>query len=466
AVRLVRSMNPGNIPRLGAATLDASAVAAALLLALVTSVAFGLAPALLLARTDAANRLRSFGQGRFTAPHGAGSGLAARGGLIVADVALAVVLITGAGLLVQSFRYMRSEDKGYSASALTLRLETAMTPRPSAARWGVMLHAAVERLAALPGVTAAGATDSLPLTGDTRLSTFQVTGFANRPNQQADLQYISGDYLQAVGTRLLQGRLVTTSDMPGSTSGTAPARSLAVVVSASFARTYFPDRDAVGGEVTRGDPHHPSRFHVVGVVEDVRHAGLDQPVRPTIYQPSWLADVAVVRSALPASRLVPEVRRALRDADGSLFLEDVQTMGQREGRDAAQRRFQTVLLSGFAIMAGALALIGLYGLLSYTVRRQIPEIGVRMALGASPAAIVAATVRRGAGLALAGGALGVVLALASNRLLAGLVYGISPVDPVTYILAPLAMLATAAAASWMPARRAARVDPVRALRRE
>lgn len=456
AVRVLAGINPGDIPRFEEISIDWRVLAFALAMSLATGILFGALPALASARANVADLLRE-GGGRGIA----GGSFRVRYALVAADVALSVVLLGGAVLFIRSYLYVQSEPKGFAASSLTMQLAADLQQRVPPQRMAAWFRDALERVASVPGVVAAGATNALPLGGHESMSTIQVEGYPNRPNQTANGRNVAGDYFKAIQTPLIAGRYLTSADIPAQ----AAQSPRVVVVSESFARLYFQGRSAIGGHVQAGQPGSAS-FTIVGVVADVRHSSLEAPPAPTMYLPSWFVDSLAIRTALPPETVIAAVRRAVRDAGAPFVLADIRTMQQRTDQAAAPRRFQTVLLAAFAAIAVFLALVGLYGLLSYTVRQRTPEIGVRMALGAGRSQVIGMVLRRGLALAGIGLAIGLAAAGAAARWAASLLYGIPAFDPVTFVLVPLLIMTAAAIACVLPAWKASRVDPVSSLRHQ
>lgn len=455
AVRVLATMNPGDIPRFEEISADWRVLLFALAVSLATGILFGALPALASARANVVDLLRE-GGGR-----GIASGSSrARYVLVAADVALSVVLLGGAVLFIRSYLYVQSEPKGFAPSTLTMQLAADLQQRVPPQRMAGWFRGALEQIASVPGVVAAGATSSLPLSGHESMSTIRVEGYPNRPNQTANARSVAGDYFKAIQTPLIAGRYLTSADIPAQ-----PAQPRVSVISESFAKLYFRGRGAIGGRMAT-DQNGAAWSTIVGVVADVRHSSLEAPPEPTFYQPSWSVDQLAIRAALPPDSVIASVRRAVRDAGAPFVLADIQTMQQRADQSAAPRRFQTVLLAAFAAIAVFLALVGLYGLLSYTVRQRTAEIGVRMALGASRSQVVGMVLRRGLALAGTGLAVGLAAAAATARWAASLLYGIRAFDPVTFVVVPLLIMTAAAVACLVPAWKAARVDPVASLRRQ
>jgi putative ABC transport system permease protein len=457
AVRVLARMNPGDIPRFDEISVDWRVLLFALFISVISGIVFGAFPALASARVNILDLLRE----------GGGRGIAAgssrvRYGLVVVDVALAVVLLGGAVLFIRSYLYVQGEEKGFAPSTLTMSL--AADPQSGVTSAGIvaMSRTAMERIAALPGVVSVGLTNTLPLSHHESTSTFRVEGYDNRPNQTAGWRQVAGDFFGAMQIPLIAGRYLTPDDVPDQPTPVPRA----VVVNETFSRVYFHGRSALGGHVQRGAPG-VLWSTIVGVVADVRHANLETPPMPTLYQPSW-SDVSslAIRTTLPPEVMVSEVGHAVRESRLPFLLADIQTMRERTTEAEARRRFQTVLLAAFAGIAVFLALVGLYGLLSYAVRQRMAEIGIRIALGAQRSQVVGMVLREGLILTAAGLLIGLPVAGAMARWGASLLYGIQVLDPVTFIAVPVLMMAAASLACVLPAWKASRVDPVISLRHQ
>jgi predicted permease len=457
-VVLLPFVDPGSIPRLEETSIDWRVLAFGAGLSVLTGVAVGLFPALVVSRSDIDDVFKRAGNARTT---GAGR---LRGALVVVQVSLAVLLVAGATLLLESYRNVQIAERGFASSTLTLRLSLAGRYRDAADR-----RAYVRRLLgdvrALPDVDAAGAVNALPLSGSEAISFFTLDGFANKDDQMVNTRWVSAGYFEAMGTRLKEGRAIEDADVEG--------RPPVVVVNEAFTRRYYPGASAIGKRFRiRGlDASGPPRpwSTIVGVVGDVRHSNLEDAPPAQVYssvfqgEPSDSLYVAVHTRVAPDA-MVSRLRRTIRNIDPRLPMADVHVMGELVSEAGAGRRFQTTVLTGFGVVALALAAIGLYGLMSYMVRRRTREIGVRLALGARSSDVLLLVAGHGAWVTLLGLAIGSVAALALARLLVSMLYGVAPTDPRALIATSLVLMGTAILACYVPARRAMRVDPVHTLR--
>lgn len=458
-LHLLFRLNPGNIPRLEQASLDWRVLAFTAAVAVLTSLLTGLAPALASSRVDPAEFLRSGGSRGAVGGHSR-----VRSALIVAEVAMVVVLLAGAGLLVRSYINVVQIPKEYSPSTLSMRLDFP-DQYIKAKKSGAILSQLLAQIRAIPGVKAAGAANDLPLSNTEGVITFWAQGYANQIGQTVEGHAVSPGYFEAMGTPILAGRGFEESD-EGEPRKTA-------VVNEAFAEKTFAGGSAIGKWVSASQPRNPTYMPgglltIVGVVADVRHSSLEKPALPQLYFPIDAPNMAFVaiRSALPAGQTAGRARAILRGIDSSLTFTDVHTMSERISEAAARRRFQTVLLAAFSAMAMTLALVGLYGLLAFAVRQRRAEIGVRIALGAPRGHVVRLILRQGLRLVAAGLVLGLVGAAAMTRMLSSMLYGVHADDPLTFTLAPALLLLAAASACVLPGWRAANIDPVESLRCE
>ncbi len=464
-LRLLVHSSPPDLPRLSEVGMDGTVVAVVLAASLLTALLFGLAPALQAARADVNRNLRE--QGR-----GASSGRSTRrlrGSLVVFEVALCLVLLVSATLLIRSFAGLLRTDPGFQPRDL-LTFKVSLTPRhyTGSDQIGELARQLAGRLQAVPGVVAAAAVTSLPLELGPDLP-FEVDG-QRKPSTEGEAQWraITPDYFRAMGVGLRAGRAFADLD--------AASAQPVVIINQTLARQYFAGRDPVGERITIGRPMGP-RFadpgrQIVGVAADVKELGLDQEPPPTVYVPmaqlppfaasmilQALPMAWMVRAAVPPLSLVPAIQDQVRASDRSLAVAETRGMTEIVNRSVSQRRFSALVLTLFAALALALAVIGVYGVIAYSVSQRRHEIGIRMALGASAGGTLRLVLGDTFRLAGLGVAVGLAVALAASRLLRGLLYGVSAIDPVTYALAAVALLGAAGLAGLIAARAALRVDP-------
>ncbi|HET9982178.1 MAG TPA: ABC transporter permease [Longimicrobiales bacterium] len=449
-----------DLPRLAEVGVDARVLAFAALATLATSVLFGLAPALHGAGEAVAEALKEGGRGAV----GGGRGGVLRRGLIVAEIALSMVVLVGAGLLVRSLVRMLDQDVGFQpAGLLTTNVELFHYENP--ARRAVMLDQVIRRVAALPGVAAVGAGTGLPPRTAQRGTGFLVAGRVPDEVERARAYFlaVTPAYFAAMGAPVLRGRAFRDSDG----AGDAPV----VIINKTLAARLFPGRDPIGAQLELVDPDQDSTWRtIVGVVPDIRYQGLDDPGDAAIYTPfpqtPFLWANLMVRAHGPPRRLEQALRAAIESVDPQLTPARIEAMEELVSESVAQRRFHTLLLTGFALLATLLAAVGIYGVIAYSVSQRTREIGVRLALGAAPRAVIRSVLREGLGLALAGVAIGLLAALGLTRMMTSLLYGVSPTDATTLAGVAALLVVVAGVASGVPAWRAARVDPLVALRHD
>jgi predicted permease len=454
---------PDNLPRLGEAGLDGRALAFTALASLATGVIFGLAPALQASRPGLNEALREGGRTGAGAPR-------LRNAFVVAEIALALVLLAGAGLTLKSFWRLQAVEPGFNPDCvLTMRLLLPFTTHPQTGDRAAFFRQVLERLRALPGVAAAGAVSRIPMAPGNNSGTMTGEGSAagrNEPQGETEMRWASPGYFQTMGIALLRGRDFNDTDVEGALP--------VAIVDESFARRFYPNEDPIGKRIKRGGSRSTSPWKtIVGVVRPVRNQRLDIASLPQAYFPVFQeADAmhnlsfAVRASGGEPLGLAQSVRAAVLEVDRNQPIYDVKPLQQIVADSIALRRLALLLLSVFAVAALALAAAGIYGVMAYTVTQRTHEIGIRMALGARGSDVVRLVVRQGAQLALSGVALGLVAALALTRLIEALLFGVSPTDPLTFAGIALLLLAVAIAACWIPARRATKVDPIVALRCE
>ncbi len=458
-VDLLVGLHRGTLPRAGEIGVDVRALGFALAVAVVVSVGLGLVTALRGARKNLHEGLVE--AGRSDIPSAARSRL--RRVLVVAQVALTFVLLAGAGLLARSFARLLAVDPGFRPETAVAMDVSVTAPENDAGQRRVaqFYRELIDRLGAMPGVTAAGAVTAMPMTDSGGNGTFLIDEDVAKKGY-ADYRLASEGYFAAMGIPLLRGRRFAGTDTRDSPH--------VALISQSLAARYWPDQDPIGRTLQFGNmdgDRHP--FHIIGIVGDVHDRGLDSEVRPTVYalfsqRPQ--RDLSfVVRAERDPGALVPAMRAELHALDPALPAE-LRTLEQVVSSSLDPRRFSLLLLGAFASVALLLAVTGIYGVTAYSVARRTREIGVRVALGARPRAVVAMVVGQGVAMALVGVAIGLAAALALARLLASALYGVSASDPVTFALVAVAVIGATLLACYVPARRAARIDPMVALRTE
>ena len=458
----LKAILPETMPRLDEARMDSWVLAFSLGVAVVTGLLFGLAPALQAARAKLNETLKESGQS-------ATSGRARlRGALVVAEVALSLALLIGAGLMMKSFLRLQQAALGFDPEkVLSFQLSLPEPAYAEAQKRVAFFQQLTERLKSLPGVEAAGGSSLLPLGSGPSTTGFTVEDQSPPASGQppvTDIVWTSPDYFRAMGIRLLRGRYFTNQD-------TADATPVAIV-DETIAQAYWPNQDPIGkwmGLVLPG--LREPRFTIVGVVQHVKNYGVDQPSRfetyvPYVQDPRGSTFYVALRTSGDPSSLVSAARANVRELDRNLPIYDVRTMEEYVVRQLAQRRLLMILLGIFAGVAVVLASVGIYGVLSYAVTQRMREIGLRMALGAQTADVLKLVVRQGLVLTLIGVSVGLVGSFALTRVMSSLLFEVSPTDPVTFAVIPLLLVAVALLASYLPARRATKVDPLTALRRD
>ena len=449
------------LPRLDAVSVDLRVLLVALGVTLLTGILFGLAPALVSSRTDLQSSLRDASRGS-TGSRGA---IRLRGGLVVAEVALAVMLLVGAGLLLRSFQKMQAVDTGMqSEGVLALRMSLGSDAYDSEDAMRGFLAQLLPELQGLPGVQAVGTVSHLPLTdGKMGHIAYRPDRPAPQPGEEpgVDIRIVGGDYFPAQGIRLLRGRTFDPRDH----ADAAPT----FIINEALAREQFPGEDPVGKRLVYPWPEL-IEGEIVGVVEDVHETSVTAEPAPALYRSfsQWTDSNlnVVIRTTGDPLALAGPVRDAVRGIDPALPVASVRTMDEVVGEATARSRMSSYLLVLFAGIALVLAAIGLYGIISYGVSQRRGEIGVRMALGADQGRILRLIVRQGLLLTAAGLAVGLVGAFALTRLLRSLLYEVAATDVATFVAVPLLLAAVALLASYLPASRAARLDAVTALRSE
>jgi putative ABC transport system permease protein len=452
--------SPVDVRGLDQVALDATVLAFTAAIAFVSALAFGLAPALRAVREDAAPGAQT--AARATAGR---AERRLRGLLVVAETAIGVVLLVGAGLLLRSFDALVRTPAGFDPDHVVTATFLLPDTRYSYPRKVAFYDALLADLRALPGVEAAAATVPLPLSGTNYTISFEQAGGSSGANREsADFALISPGFLRAMHIPLVRGRDVTPAD-----DDAAPR---VVVVNEAFARVYFPGVDPIGKRLKLGisttEAETPWR-EIVGVAGDVRSRSFRDPVRPAYFVPyaqGLISTLRLVVRARNTAGIGEEIRKLVASRDREVAVYDVKTMDQFLATSVASPRFQAVLLALFAIVGLMLTAVGLYGVLAYGVAQRTREFGIRLALGAPPGDVRRLVMRGGLTLVAAGLVLGILAAAFATDLLASALYGVNRLDPATFAAVAALLLAVAMLASYLPARRATRVDPIRALRAE
>ena len=463
-VELLKSLEPGGIPRLENIGVDATVILFTIAIAFVTGIVFGLVPAFTATRGVSAS-LKEGGRGAVTSRGGA----RVRGALVVAELALAVMLLAGAGLLMRSFLKLQSVDPGFKPEqALTFELTLPDARYREDPQRLAFFDQLLPKLRGLPGVRSASAILGLPLTDLGLIISFDIAGRpplppADRPAMQ--VRVATPDYFNAVGIPLKRGRGFTEDDKEGTPR--------VLLITESAARQYFPGEDPIGKTIKLGWGRGRGRLaggEVVGIVGDVKDAGLNEPNAPQVYLPyrQWPVSfmTVVVKTAVPPAALADAARTQVSLVDPNLPLSNVATLEAVVAKSIAPQRFYMLMLAVFASVALVLAAIGIFGVLSYAVSQRTREIGIRMALGAPGRSVVHLIVRQAMVLVLCGVAAGTITALFVSQAMTTMLFSVEPTDPVTFSAVAALLVAVALFASYLPARRATRVDPVVALRAE
>jgi predicted permease len=452
--RTIARLQTVNLPLLSDVRVDASAFVFIVILATLAGLLFGMAPALQLSELAVHDALKASGRGSTESKRGR----RIRTTLVVSEIALACVLLVGSGLLIRSFLQVLDVDLGFRPDMVTaIRIDPDQQVLDSQSKFNAYVNEALRLTKALPGVQAAAIADGLPL-GKNRMWGVRAQGESSKDghNATAYVRLTTDGLVSAMGMRLVSGRDIAATD----DSASEPV----VMINESMARALWPGQDAIGRlamiDTTR---------RVIGVVSDVRHLSLDQAAGYEFYIPfRQIVDYPIVdlivRSPLSATSLATSIRSALAPIAPNVALNEVQTLGQIVDRSVSPRRFFTILLSAFAAFALALALFGIYGVISYTVAHQRQEIGVRMALGATQGVVQRRILRETLELAIVGIVLGTVASWIAAQLLRSQLFGVSSTDPATFVAMIVIVTAVALVSGYLPARRASRIDPTVAFR--
>lgn len=454
-LRLIVAAERASLPRVDEITLDPMTLLFTVSVALVAGVVVGLFPAL---RASTASSMEVLRQGL----RGSGTHQRARSALVVVELAVALVLLTGAGLLLRSFDRLLEVDTGFSTDRL-LTLQLNVGSKSLQTR-----EESLDRIRALPGVRAASVTSQLPVTGRGVGAWFNIIDRPTPPNATPPAEayrVVSPEYFSTLGVRLVRGRFPAPDDR----ADHGPV----VIVNQALAKKYWPNEDAIGKQVQLGAPGNylAPVSPIVGIVDDTPDAGLDNPPLPTVFLPMrvapwWPVFTYVVRTSGSAEALTPAVRRELRALFPTTAIRNVRTMESVLHDSLAPARLSMRLIGAFAVVALITAALGVFGVLSFVVAQRTREMGIRMALGAAPRDVRRLVIWYGGRLAAAGLVLGLAGSFALTRLITTMLFGVAPTDPLTFSAVSVILLGIGVLASWLPARRATRIDAIAALRSE
>ena len=460
-IKALRVFGSDNIPRLNEVGIEGRVLAFTCFVALLTGVFFGLAPALRASRVDLNDVLKEGGR----------SGASGRGGhrtrklLVVSEIALSLLLLIGAGLLIRSYQRVWYAYPGFdSHNVLSLRLSLPVVKYPKPESITPFFRRVVDRLREVPEVESVATTYSLPMsTVALAWEPIEIEGYVSKEAQEliiSNVRIVSHDYFRTMRIPLLKGRYFDEHDTKG-----APET---VIVDETLAERFWPNEDPIGKRLQRGGS--ASWRTVVGVISDAKQYSSEKEPPIAVYYPSEQSVARnmflVIRTTRDPAGLTSTITQEIQSLDPEMPVFDVSTMDQRLHDSLARRRFSMFLLGVFAVIASFLAAIGIYGVMAYSVNERTHEIGIRLALGAQPANVLRLVIRQALALTSLGIAIGLTGAFALTRVMSSLLYGVSATDGFTFVITPLVLGMVALLASYIPARRAARVDPMIALRCE
>ena len=456
-VESLKAVGEQTVPRLREVNIDLVVLGVTLAICVGTGIIFGLVPGLASSRPELTEALKEGGRSSTVGTRRN----SLRNGLVIAEVALALVLLSGAGLLIKSFARLQNVNPGFNPrNALTFEVSLPKIQYPDDASVVRFNNEAQRRVAALPGVQAAGFSTILPLAGTNSDWSFAIEGRPsdnNSPSPDEEKRQVSPDYFRAIETPLIKGRFFSDAD-----SADAP---LVIIVNQTFAKKFWPKGDALGKRITFDDPKkNPKWITIVGIVGDIRHFGLDIDPKPEMYVPfaqsAYSTTICVVRSNQDARTLLAAIRREIQAIDSAVPLANVRSFETVIAESVAPRRLSVVLLGVFAGVAVLLASVGIYGVMSFLVVQRTHEIGVRMALGAQRSDVLKLVLFRSLKLISVGTIIGLIVALMSTHTLRALLYSVSAFDAMTFVLVTILLGAVALAASYLPAIRATKADPM------
>ncbi|HEX9424746.1 MAG TPA: ABC transporter permease [Pyrinomonadaceae bacterium] len=454
------ALEPDNIPRLNEVGVDARVFLFTIAVSIVTGIVFGLVPGMRAAKPDLNEALKEGSRGSM----GSAASKRTLGVLVALEVALSLVLLVGAGLMIKSFIRLQQANLGFNPeNVLAVNLTLPESRYPEERQQASFFQEALTRLQSVSGVQSAGATTSLPLTLSVNGSDFRIEG---HPEPEAgkeliiNMSSVSAGYFHTLGVPLLKGRDFSDRDNKDASE--------AAIINNDLARTYFPNQDPIGKRIKFTDTE--SWISIVGVTGDVKQLGQDIGVKPEIYFPYLQVPASsmtvVVRTANEPLSLTGAVKTEIQIIDKDLPIDDAKTMQQLLANSKSGRRFNLILLTGFALVALVLAMVGIYGVMSYTVAQRTHEIGIRVAVGAQSRDVFRMVIGQGMMLAMIGVACGLVGAFLLTRLMTSMLFGVEPTDPATFATIAVLLTAVALVACYIPSRRATKVDPLVALRYE
>jgi putative ABC transport system permease protein len=462
-VKALLALSGQNLPRLNEVGVDLTVLGFTVGIALLTSLLFGLTPALSASKFNLVQSLKDGSRGL----SGGQRARRVRGVLVIAEVALSLVLLIGAGLTIKSVAYLLKVDPGFKpARTLTMNIALLGSKYPAANQQINFFEEVSRRVGTLAGIESVGLISSAPLSGGVYAGGFSIEGrepASANEDLSADRRMISPEYFNALGIPLIKGRHFTDRDNQASTG--------VAIVSESLARRFLENDDPIGKRIKLGgrDSTRPW-LSIVGIAGDVRDTALESDARPCVYLPypqfPALSMSLIARTGIDSKVLVPAIRGEVWAVDKDQPVTDIKTMDQYVSDSVSPRRANALLLAVFAALALVLASIGVYGVMAYSVTQRVHEIGIRMALGAQTSDVIKLIVGNGMTLVLAGVVIGIAGALALSRVLSSLLYGVSATDPITFALVSVMLISVALLASYIPARRATKVDPMIALRCE
>jgi putative ABC transport system permease protein len=459
ALKLIVAISPGEIPRLNEVTLNPTVLAFTFVASAIAGVLFGLVPAVQASKPNVSGTLNEGGR-----RSSAGSSRWPRNWLVVSEIALALMLLIGAGLLVNSFARVLRVSPGFSTdNLLSAYLFLSPSRYPLESSQSSYMKRILERVASTPGVRSASVVNTLPLTHGIETD-FEIAGRPapiNGAEPSANIATVDPGYFRTLEIPLLAGREFSDYD--------TQAAPRVMIINQTMAKEQWPGEDPIGKRVTMKDWGPPMTGEIIGIVGDVKSGGLDTDTQSTIYWPyaqfPQIFSHIIIRTESSPVEMVPALKAQIWSVDDEQTVAEIRTMDEVLTQSLAQRRFQMVLLTVFAGAGFLLAIVGVYGLISQIVGQRTHEIGIRMALGATRGQIVRLILGQGAGLTVAGVAMGLMGGVAATRIITNLLFGVSATDPATFATQSIALILVALVACYIPARRAARIDPMIALRR-